>query len=154
MGQNLGRIYLWCASLGRREHIVVMDCTLRHRPYYRFRGMDCLGQAGASSFESRNPLCGGSHRHPYLFPYDFCILSIAVAFLVYDGLSRGFLLGERTTILICFFSLFLFLGAFAPTGSVVCAVMLFLIALRIVAYRGDALAVPLPSRAEVDHPPL
>jgi len=91
---------------------------------------------------------------PYLFPYDFCILSIAVAFLVYDGLSRGFLLGERTTILICFFSLFLFLGAFAPTGSVVCAVMLFLIALRIVAYRGDALAVPLPSRAEVDHPPL
>jgi hypothetical protein len=32
--------------------------------------------------------------------------------------------------------------------------MLFLIALRIVAYRGDALAVPLPSRAEVDHPPL
>jgi len=66
---------------------------------------------------------------PYLFPYDFCILSIAVAFLVNDGLSRGFLLGERT-------------------------LMLFLIALRIVAYRGDALAVPLPSRAEVDHPPL
>jgi arabinofuranan 3-O-arabinosyltransferase len=82
-------------------------------------------------------LCVGSiTATPYLLPYDFCILSIAVAFFVRDGLSRGFLPGERVAMLICFASLFLFLGAFAPTGPFVCAVMLFLIARRVVAYRG------------------
>jgi arabinofuranan 3-O-arabinosyltransferase len=81
-------------------------------------------------------LCVGSiTATPYLLPYDFCILSIAVAFLVNDGLARGFLLGERTATLICFFSLFLFLGAFAPTGPFVCAIMFFLIARRFMAYR-------------------
>jgi hypothetical protein len=78
-------------------------------------------------------LCIGSAMvSPYILFYDLCILSIAVAFLIRDGLSRGFLPGERTAILICFAALFL---VQVPIGPVVCAVLFFLAARRIVAYR-------------------
>ncbi len=41
-------------------------------------------------------LCVGSVMvTPYVQIYDLCILSIAIAFLVRDELSRGFLPGER-----------------------------------------------------------
>src|SRR5262249_32670682 len=41
-------------------------------------------------------LCVGSVTvSPYVLPYDLCILSIAAAFLVSDGMSNGFLRGER-----------------------------------------------------------
>jgi hypothetical protein len=77
---------------------------------------------------------------PYILFYDLCILSIAVAFLVRDGMSRGFLAGERSTILICFAALFL---VQVPIGPLVCAALLFLAARRIVAYRSfDQMVVP------------
>src|SRR5262249_23719772 len=38
---------------------------------------------------------------PYALPYDLCILSIAAAFLITDGLTHGFLPGERTIMLVC-----------------------------------------------------
>jgi hypothetical protein len=64
-------------------------------------------------------LCIGSVMiSPYIFFYDLCILSIAVAFLVRDGMSRGFLPGERTVMLICFAALFL---VQVPIGPVVAA---------------------------------
>jgi hypothetical protein len=69
---------------------------------------------------------------PYILFYDLCILSIAVAFLVRDGMSRGFFPGERTVILICFAALFL---VQVPIGPVVCAALLVLVARRIVTYR-------------------
>jgi hypothetical protein len=69
---------------------------------------------------------------PYILFYDLCILSIAVAFLVRDGLARGFLPGERTAILICFAALFL---VQVPIGPVVCVTLFFLAARRIVVYR-------------------
>jgi hypothetical protein len=55
---------------------------------------------------------------PYALTYDFCILSIAVAFLVKDGLGRGFLRGERTLIILCWggLSLFAFVAAIFATG--------------------------------------
>jgi hypothetical protein len=78
-------------------------------------------------------LCIGSAMvSPYILFYDLCILSIAVAFLIRDGMSRGFLPGERTAILICFAALFL---VQVPIGPVVCAALFFLAARRIVAYR-------------------
>ena len=77
-------------------------------------------------------LCIGSAMvPPYILFYDLCILTIAVAFLVRDGMSRGFLPGERTVILICFAALFL---VQVPIGPVVCATLLFLAARRIVAF--------------------
>jgi arabinofuranan 3-O-arabinosyltransferase len=78
-------------------------------------------------------LCIGSAMvPPYILFYDLCILTIAVAFLVRDGMSRGFLPGERTVILICFAALFL---VQVPIGPVVCAALFFLAARRIAAYR-------------------
>jgi arabinofuranan 3-O-arabinosyltransferase len=79
-------------------------------------------------------LCIGSVMvTPYVFFYDLCILSIAVAFLVRDGMSRGFLPGERTVMLICFAALSL---VQVPIGPVVAATLLFLAGRRIVASRG------------------
>lgn len=71
---------------------------------------------------------------PYVLHYDLCILSIAVAFLVKNGLSRGFLPGERTVILICLASFLLWLAQ-VPISPVVYVVMLFLITRRIVVYQ-------------------
>jgi arabinofuranan 3-O-arabinosyltransferase len=79
---------------------------------------------------------------PYVLRYDLCILSIPVAFLVKDGLSRGFLAGERTVILICI-AAFLFWLAL-PIGPAFYPVILFLIARRIVACRRDAFTALLP----------
>jgi Glycosyltransferase family 87 len=78
-------------------------------------------------------LCVGSlMASPYLLFYDLCILSIAVAFLVKDGLSRGFLPGERTALLLCWPALFL---VKTPIGAIVCAVLVFLCSRRILTYR-------------------
>ena len=57
---------------------------------------------------------------------------MAVAFLVKDGMSRGFLPGERTGLLICYAGLF---PVATPIAPMICAVLLFLIARRIVAWR-------------------
>jgi Glycosyltransferase family 87 len=78
-------------------------------------------------------LCIGSAIvSPYILFYDLCILTLAVAFLVRDGMSRGFLPGERTVILICFAALFL---VQVPIGPVVCAALFFLALRRITVYR-------------------
>ena len=71
---------------------------------------------------------------PYVQIYDLCMLPIAMAFLVRDGLSRGFLPGERTAILIVFASLFLLLF---PIGPLIYALILFLIARRLFVYCRD-----------------
>ena len=68
---------------------------------------------------------------PYVLRYDLCILSIAVAFLVEDGLARAFLPGERIVISICFVLLFLITP---PLGAITYAALLFLTVRRIVAY--------------------
>ena len=78
-------------------------------------------------------LCIGSvMAPPYILLYDLCILSVAVAFLVRDGISRGFLPGERTVLLSCFAGLFL---VSVPIGPVICAALLLLTVRRIFAYR-------------------
>jgi arabinofuranan 3-O-arabinosyltransferase len=79
---------------------------------------------------------------PYALPYDLCILSIAVAFIVKDGMSRGFLAGERIGILICFVGLF---PITTPIAPIICGVLFFLGARRIVTYGRD---LPTVSRDE------
>jgi arabinofuranan 3-O-arabinosyltransferase len=71
---------------------------------------------------------------PYVLHYDLCVLSIAVAFLVSDGLARGFLPGERILMLACFLGLFVIAE---PVGPVICAILLFLAARRISAWQSD-----------------
>jgi hypothetical protein len=83
-------------------------------------------------------LCIGSVTvTPYVCVYDLPILSIA-AFLVKDGLSRGFMPGERTLILVCFAALFLLLTVTLAATPLVCAALLFLAVRRVPTLRADA----------------
>jgi hypothetical protein len=83
-------------------------------------------------------LCAGIFLvSPYALFYDMTILSIAAAFFIKEGLSRGFLPGERTVIIICWMLLFLF----DSSGPVDCAILLFLIARRLVAVRRSSIRI-------------
>jgi hypothetical protein len=69
---------------------------------------------------------------PYVLGYDLCILSIAAAFLVEDALSRGFLPGERMTMLMCWAGLIFLLVPLIPI--IICVVLFFLVVRRILTY--------------------
>ncbi len=61
---------------------------------------------------------------PRAHGYDACILPIGIAFLVKDGLARGFLPRERGTILVCWAGLFLLTG---PVPAIICVVLPILV---------------------------
>jgi hypothetical protein len=80
-------------------------------------------------------LCSGSLlAAPHAISYDACILSIAVAFLVADGLARGFLTGERGIMLLCWPAVVLAMG---PFPAIVCVALLALVVRRAVSCRAD-----------------
>jgi hypothetical protein len=76
---------------------------------------------------------------PHAFCYDFCILSIAVAFLVKDGLARGFLPLERPVMLSCWVGLVLLVG---PFPAIICGVLLVLVVRRSVLLQPETLPTP------------
>jgi hypothetical protein len=81
-------------------------------------------------------LCAGTLLvSPYALFYDLTIPCIAAAFFIKEGLLRGFLPGDRTAILICWI---LLLFMWMRSGPVICAVLLFLIARRIMIFRKGA----------------
>ena len=85
-------------------------------------------------------LCSGSLlAAPHAISYDACILSIAVAFLVADGLSRGFLPGERAVMLMCWPAVILAMG---PMPVIVCVALLVLVVRRAMLCRGHAITSP------------
>jgi hypothetical protein len=87
-------------------------------------------------------LCIGSVTvSPYVLGYDFCVLSIAVAFLVRDGLSRGFLSGERATMFGCWVGLFILSG---PIPLVINVILLGLVVRRAMVLCRDASPAPRP----------
>jgi len=76
---------------------------------------------------------------PHAIGYDLCILSIAAAFLVKDGLSRGFLPGERMIMLMCWAGLILPIG---PIPTIICVILLALAARRAVVWGEGTLMAP------------
>lgn len=78
---------------------------------------------------------------PHAIGYDVCILSIAVAFLVRDGLSRGFLPHERTAMLMCWAGLILLAG---PMPAIISVVLLVLVVRRTTLCQANATAAPRP----------
>jgi hypothetical protein len=87
-------------------------------------------------------LCIGSLTvTPYALGYDFCVLSIAIAFLVSDGLSRGFLPGERATMFGCWVGLFVLSG---PVPLMICVTLFILVVRRTIGWRSNACAAPQP----------
>lgn len=66
---------------------------------------------------------------PYVHGHDLCILAIAVAFLVKDGLARGFLPGDRSIMLFAWIVVFLGFRDFS-SGWIPCLALLALIVRR------------------------
>jgi arabinofuranan 3-O-arabinosyltransferase len=71
---------------------------------------------------------------PYVQIYDLCMLPAAAAFLVRDGIRRGFLAGERIALVTIVASLFLLLQ---PLGAVIDLVLALLVLRRVAAFRRD-----------------
>jgi alpha-1,2-mannosyltransferase len=88
-------------------------------------------------------LCIGSLMvTPYVLRYDLCVLSIAIAFLVEDGMSRGFLPGERTVMLWCWVGLVFLLVPWVPT--IICISLLVLVTRRLFVSRRETLVTAYP----------
>jgi len=86
-------------------------------------------------------LCSGALlAAPHAISYDACILSIAIAFLVADGLSRDFLPGDRVAMLMCWPAVILAMG---PVPSIVSLVLLILVVRRAILC-GEAATAPVP----------
>jgi len=107
----------WTVHLTVAAIVAAIVCALWTKPipYSLKAAIICIGAVTVS---------------PYLLAYDLCILSIAVAFLVKDGMSRGFLPGERIGMLICFAGLF---PVATPIAPMICAILFLLAARRIAA---------------------
>jgi hypothetical protein len=80
---------------------------------------------------------------PYALFYDFCLLAIAFGFLIRDGLARGFLPGERSTVLFCW--LILDLGGVQIGPVTVCMLLLLLLYRRIAVLGQQQQPVPVAS---------
>jgi len=66
---------------------------------------------------------------PYVHGHDLCIMAVAVAFLVTDGLERGFLPGDRLIMLFSWIVLFLGFRDFT-SGWIPCLALLALVVRR------------------------
>jgi hypothetical protein len=123
----------WTVQLAVTAIVAVTVCSLWARPI-------------AHSLKAA-ALCAGSLiASPHAISYDLCVLSIAVAFLVKDGMSRGFLPGERVVMLICWAGLILMMG---PIPAIICVALLALVVRRAVLCEAYALrtATGLPEPA-------
>jgi arabinofuranan 3-O-arabinosyltransferase len=107
----------WVAHLAVAVVIAAAVCVVwaRPLPYALKAAVLCIGSVMVT---------------PYVHTYDLCILSVAVAFLVGDGLAHGFLRGERGVMLICWFGLLLLVPPVPQL--IVCFLLLALVARRIV----------------------
>jgi hypothetical protein len=78
---------------------------------------------------------------PHVHGYDVCILTIGAAFLVKDGLARGFLPRERGTLLACWVGLFLLTG---PVPPIISIVLLTLVVRRVMRQPKEVRVAPHP----------
>ena len=86
-------------------------------------------------------LCAGCLVvNPYLLEYDFCVLTIAAAFLIRDGLSRGFLTGERALVAGGWIALIWLHVRAGP--MIFSAILLFVLYRRVVALAANSGALP------------
>jgi len=127
---GVGAPYAWGAQLAATASVALIVGTLWARPVPHSL------QAAALAIGT---LLGSPHAHGY----DVCILTIGVAFLVEDGLARGFLASEPTVMLLGWLALFLLTG---PVPAIVAAVLLILVLRR-------AVRLPVGAAAAADLPP-
>lgn len=85
---------------------------------------------------------------PYLLFYDLCVIAVGVAFLIEDGLNRGYRPGERTILLLCWAGLFSYKTLIS---AIISPVLCLLVVRRALQYRHtiqDELRRRLPGGAE------
>jgi Glycosyltransferase family 87 len=119
----------WAVQLAVSAIVTVMVCALWARPI-------------PYSLKAASLAIGSLLASPHVHGYDVCILTIGVAFLVKDGLARGFLPRERGVMLGCWAGLFLLTG---PIPAIVGVVLLVLVVRRAVRLPNDALVAPHPA---------
>jgi len=85
---------VWTIQLVVSAVTAVIVCLIWARPYPYALKAAALG-------------IGSLLASPHVFRYDLCILTIGAAFFVRDGLSRGFLPGERWMLVLCWAGFFL-----------------------------------------------
>jgi arabinofuranan 3-O-arabinosyltransferase len=105
---------LWTVHFSLAAIVVTIVCAVWAKPF-------------PHSLKAAALSIGSTIVTPYVLGYDLCILSIGVAFLVKDGLSRGFLHLERAAILICCIGLILLSG---PVPAIISIVLLVLVLRR------------------------
>jgi len=88
---------------------------------------------------------------PYVQVYDLCILSVAAAFFLLDGLVYGFLPGERAALFVCLAAAYFLI---LPIGPIISLVLLVLLARRVAVYcrRDSSLGFGFSSWAWAEHP--
>lgn len=154
---GVGASASWAVQLAVTTAVVVTVCVLWARPIPHSLKAASLG-------------FGALLASPYVLSYDFCILTIAVAFLVKDGVARGFLRVEQAAILAAWVGLSFFLlvgvmlfsaltAGFTRLGEsllylllaefpvIICAALFLLVVRRAVLRQPDAPAT-MPGLAE------
>jgi arabinofuranan 3-O-arabinosyltransferase len=81
---------------------------------------------------------------PYLFFYDVMVLAVAIAFLVRDGLRRGFAAYEWPLFALTFALLFSYLLVGAPTGFAATLVVVAIVAGRCGAFAKSVVSATAP----------
>jgi alpha-1,2-mannosyltransferase len=84
---------------------------------------------------------------PFVHGHDLCVLAIAAAFLVKDGLARGFLPGDRLIMLFSWIVIFLGFRDFS-SGWIPCLALLALVIRRAPNRSSIRLSSLLSSRAD------
>lgn len=107
----------WALQMALTATVVVTLVVL-----WRSRVRYCLKAAALAA--------GALLATPYLFFYDVMVLAVAVAFLVRDGLRRGFGPYDWPLLALTFAFLFSYLMVGAPTGFAATLVVVAIIAMR------------------------
>ena len=119
----------WPVQLAVTAIVAATVCALWARPF-------------PYSLKAATLAIGSVLAAPHAIGYDLCILTIAAAFLVKDGLARGFLPGERAVMLMCWLGLILLTG---PIPAIICIVLLMLVVRRVALCGREAITAEPPA---------
>jgi len=113
---GMSRPIAWAIHLGVAGVITAVVCWVWARPLPHT--LKAAGLCSAAALAT-----------PYVHGHDLCILAVAAAFLVRDGLERGFLPGDRLVMLFSWIVLFLGFRDFT-SGWIPCLALLVLVVRR------------------------
>ena len=130
------RIGVWLSLVGRHQSAHRVGHTVGRR--WRVTAVVCWVWARPlpHSLKAAALCSAAAMATPFVHGHDLCILAIAAAFLVKDGLARGFLPGDRLIMLFSWIVIFLGFRDFS-SGWIPCLALLALLfgGRRIIEFR-------------------